>query len=474
MSLLLDALKKAAQDKQNNANSAKGDTPPATPPSMPPQTPADEPELTLDLEPLPATEATAHDDLANEPALQIEDAPSPPAGASELPTLATDITPPPAEIRHEAAVVPRPPRPQPAAPAAPPPAEPVIPPPPTASPRPHPTASSAAGLAAQQAAAKQRDALDLLINKSRQADNRNHNLRRYGLIIACLLLLLSGGIYFYVGSEPAAPVAHIEPPTDDTATLAEVVTEPAVEPVPQAVPVVVATPAPRAAASSQIPPPLRATAATKPAVTKPVAEPLQFSRTTRPDPIESLLSRAYEKFQAGDYVGANELYTQVLLREANNRDGLLGAAAVAMKQQRLDYARQKYQQLLVQDPKDSIARAGISTIDMDVRDESKLKFMLREQPESPHLYFALGALYASQSRWAEAQQAYFSALSGDNTNADYTYNLAVSLDRLGQYKAAGPYYQKALQLAETRRGSFVASDLQARIDQIARLPDAPR
>jgi tetratricopeptide (TPR) repeat protein len=184
-----------------------------------------------------------------------------------------------------------------------------------------------------------------------------------------------------------------------------------------------------------------------------------------------LLGQAYEKFQAADYNGANTLYVQVLQREPQNRDGLLGAAAVAVKQQRFEAARQSYLQLLILDPKDSLARAGLSSVDADARDESQLKSMLREQPQAAHLYFALGALYANQNRWAEAQQAYFSAFSGDSSHADYAYNLAVSLDRLGQYKAASGYYQKALQLAETRRGGFVATELQTRIDQIARLPE---
>lgn len=218
--------------------------------------------------------------------------------------------------------------------------------------------------------------------------------------------------------------------------------------------------------------PRRATArAAAPVQDKPAAAPVQFTKTTRPDPIESLLGQAYEKFQAGDYAGADQLYTQVLQREADNRDGLLGAAAVAMKQQHFEFARQKYQRLLVLDPRDSLANAGISTIDMDVRDESKLKFMLREQPQASHLYFALGALYASETRWAEAQQAYFSAYSGDSNNADYAYNLAVSLDQLGQYQSASRYYQKALQLGESRRAGFVTANVQSRIDQIARLPD---
>lgn len=452
MSLLLDALKKAAQDKQKNTADAAPVAPPAAP-----TIPAVEQELTLELEldQAPAEEITAKP-------LQVNEPPAP-AVVDELPTLAADVTPPPAEIRHEAAVVPKPAKPAPAPLHA----EAIQPAPqPAASSKPaQASVAPGATFATQQAAAKQRDALEMMINKSRQADERKGNVLRYGLAIFSLLLILLAGIYFYSGSEPTqaateTPLPEAEPAAVAKITEAEVIPEPAAQPVAQH-------------ARTTTTRPRRSVAAVAAAASeKPAAEPVQFSKTTRADPIESLLGQAYEKFQAGDYDGANQLYTQVLQREADNRDGLLGAAAVAVKQQRFEFARQKYQQLLVLDPKDSLARAGLSLVDADARDESQLKFMLREQPEAAHLYFALGSVYASQIRWAEAQQAYFSAFSGDSSNADYAYNLAVSLDRLGQYKPASGYYQKALQLAGNRRGSFVAADLQTRIDQIARMPDS--
>lgn len=470
MSLLLDALKKAAKDKQANA----GNTTPAPAPV--------EQELTLDLDELPEpassqADITPDSPAIEEPALLIEDQqPATRDSHEDLPTLAADITPPPSEIRHEAAIVPKPARPEPAKPAAPLELEPeqAVIKQPASAPQPSASPSNAAALAAQLAAAKQRDALNMMINKSRQSDDRRRNTLRYGLAVFSLLLILLTGSYFYSSSEPTQAMAA--PPQAETDTEAAVAAEEVAvaEPVQQAVATQLAPvqPPPVQQASSGIPMPRRASArAAAPVQDKPAAAPVQFTKTTRPDPIESLLGQAYEKFQAGDYEGANQLYAQVLQREADNRDGLLGAAAIAMKQQHFEFARQKYQRLLVLDPKDSLASAGISTIDMDVRDESKLKFMLREQPQASHLYFALGALYASETRWAEAQQAYFSAYSGDSKNADYAYNLAVSLDQLGQYQSASRYYQKALQLGESRRAGFVTANVQSRIDQIARLPD---
>ena len=68
--------------------------------------------------------------------------------------------------------------------------------------------------------------------------------------------------------------------------------------------------------------------------------------------------------------------------------------------------------------------------------------------------FTLGNQFAQQGRWAEAQQEYFKAFAAEPENADFAYNLAVSLDHLRQPSQALDYYQRALALAEKRGASF--------------------
>ena len=82
--------------------------------------------------------------------------------------------------------------------------------------------------------------------------------------------------------------------------------------------------------------------------------------------------------------------------------------------------------------------------------------------------FALGNQYASQRRWAEAQQAFFAAFSGDPENADYAYNLAISLDHLRQPRLALEYYQRALALAGNRPVGFNTAQAQARARDLQR------
>ena len=47
----------------------------------------------------------------------------------------------------------------------------------------------------------------------------------------------------------------------------------------------------------------------------------------------------------------------------------------------------------------------------------------------------LGNLYADQSQWAPAQQAYFQAHHLEPDNPDYAYNLAVGLDHAAPAEA---------------------------------------
>ena len=94
--------------------------------------------------------------------------------------------------------------------------------------------------------------------------------------------------------------------------------------------------------------------------------------------------------------------------------------------------------------------------------------MIANQPEAAHLHFSLGNQYAQQSRWTEAQGAYFKAYSVDPENADYAFNLAVSLDHLRQRKLALEFYQRALALVDKRAASFPPAQARLRVQELSR------
>ena len=169
---------------------------------------------------------------------------------------------------------------------------------------------------------------------------------------------------------------------------------------------------------------------------------------------ESLAHReqAWAAFQAGDYAGAEALYREVRAADAGNIDALLGLGALAARGERLDEARDLYQAVLLAEPKNSTAVSALSTLPAGGArnlDASTLKNLVREQPGAANLHFALGLQYVARGSWSDAQSAFFEAVRNEPTNADYVYNLAVSLDQLGQAALAATYYQRALEIANS-------------------------
>jgi cytochrome c-type biogenesis protein CcmH/NrfG len=192
----------------------------------------------------------------------------------------------------------------------------------------------------------------------------------------------------------------------------------------------------------------------------------RIRRRSEPDRLHPGLTRAYAAWLAGDDVTAKREYELVLKRAPRNRNALQGLAAVAMRQGRWDAASRYYLELLRLNPRDSVAQAGIIAIHENVdplQGESRIKLLLRAEPLGAHLHFTLGNLYAEQSRWGEAQVAYFNAHRLQSDNADYAYNLAVSLDQLGKRSNALEYYRLALDLAEKSKAVFDPVAAQARI-----------
>jgi tetratricopeptide (TPR) repeat protein len=213
-----------------------------------------------------------------------------------------------------------------------------------------------------------------------------------------------------------------------------------------------------------------------PAAGAPAAGPARGERSTisiKPAvlAVDPLVERGFESYQRGDLAGSRETYQQVLQREPLNRDALLGLAAIDVRMRSFDAAEARYVKLLELDPRDVNAHAGLMALrgQIDpVQSESRLKTLIAANPDASGLYFSLGNQYAQQSRWTEAQAAYFKAYAGDSENADFAFNLAVSLDQLRQKALALQYYNRALALAANRPASFDPAQIHTRVQELQR------
>ncbi len=322
--------------------------------------------------------------------------------------------------------------------------------------------------AAQQATEQARNAGHNLFNVKSLLPIPGSMLPNRNLLYALVgtILLLAGGMVYlwYLNSTsnttPLHPVSALPaPPARQAPPVAA--TGPAIPPVAEAAkpektqPVL--PPESAAAVTPQFPP-------SAPAPREPIRiEP------KKPETVEPVLMDAYLAYRGGRLDEAQALYLAMLRKDAQNPDVLLGLASIAQQLNDPKAAAHYFGRVLALDPRNAAANAGMAALSVDDDyDESRLKILLREQGNSAVLHFALGNLYAEQSRWGEAQQAYFSAYALEPGNAEYTFNLAVSLDHLGQKKLAAQHYQRAMQLDPSHSAGFDHTQVSQRAQELAR------
>jgi len=287
------------------------------------------------------------------------------------------------------------------------------------------------------------------------------------------IFLVGFGIYVYVQianpglfvrqppPAPRAPAPLVQAPVAPQPLATAQLIQPAPEPAPLQPSV---TPAPRPQ-----PAPAVAAATLSPSPDVP-RNTIVVSRGGATATVPPMLTEAYAALQANRLDQAQHLYGQLLRAEPRNIDALLGLAAIATQEGKSDEATRHYLRILELDPRHALAQSGLIAIlgrADPLAAETRLKQLIAREP-APFLYFTLGNLYADQSLWAPAQQAYFQAYHLDPANPDYAYNLAVGLEHLSQHKLALGLYRRALQLASARgHANFSLPQAQERITSLA-------
>jgi Flp pilus assembly protein TadD len=186
--------------------------------------------------------------------------------------------------------------------------------------------------------------------------------------------------------------------------------------------------------------------------------------------ITPLVKDAYRALEQGQLDRAETLYRNALQSEAQNVDALLGLAAIAAQRGQAQQSIGYYERALEVEPRNATAQAGLISLigQADPQmSETRLKQLIAREP-SGFLYYSLGNLYANQNQWPSAQQAYYQAFQMQQDNPDYAYNLAVGLEHLNQPKLALTYYRKAIDLSfQKGRANFDQNRVIERIGQLS-------
>lgn len=349
---------------------------------------------------------------------------------------------------------------------------------PISPPSPPPPLIETPGAAARREEAERTAARNVFAAK--QAPHAKAPLR-LTIALAGAAILGIGGYFWWqlqtLGSGIASPGT---PPRTPTAPLASAAAASPAPPVPATTPAPPAhapssleTPLPSASHRPAPPdgvapsPPRRAASPRPPEAGSAPESPIRLSRG-RPA-LDPQLGSAYEALRDERLDDARRNYEAVLRSDPKNADALLGLACVASRRGEVEQAESYYLRTLESDPRNVEAQAALLNLKAPsdpALSESRLKNLLAGQPDSPALNFALGNLFARQNRWSEAQQAYFRASGAQPENADYLFNLAVSLEHLRQPRLAAQYYQMALNAAGTHGIAFDRAQVQRRIQEL--------
>lgn len=185
------------------------------------------------------------------------------------------------------------------------------------------------------------------------------------------------------------------------------------------------------------------------------------------DTANATLQRAYRALKAGRNKEARTLYLEALPHD-NGIDALLGLAAIAADGGNYRDAAQYYRDALTREPNNPTALAGLAALagSADPHGAQKPLERMAEKTDAASVHSALGGVYASQQKWPAAQQAYFDAFRREPDNPNHAYNLAVSLDQLGERAAALQYYRRAIELAARGNALFDAASIERRVAEL--------
>jgi len=328
------------------------------------------------------------------------------------------------------------------------------------------------------------DALSMLIYKTNRDVKYNRKIFFIAVSIVSLVVLISGGVYYYLDMQ--AEIASLERKHQIAMQSMRLKTNR--EKVPQKSEIIrnlvgetglnekVQFAKQQIAGkkhTGQMRPGAQSIASRQSQGTNPAQPAMSIQKTHKSDPVGEKLDAAWLAYESARYDEAGKLYRDVLTIEDNNRDAMLGLGAIAVIKKNNTQARDIYLLLLEQDPRDPIATAalaGLNNSESSLKnDEEYLLSMLQKNPDTPHLNFALGNNYAQQNKWKPAQQYYFNAWQKDNENADYVFNLAVSMDQLNKQQQALSFYKDSLLKSENKQVSFSREAVQKRIQEISGL-----
>jgi Flp pilus assembly protein TadD len=183
------------------------------------------------------------------------------------------------------------------------------------------------------------------------------------------------------------------------------------------------------------------------------------------------LNRAYTALMGGDSETAISTYKNILTTEPTNQDALFGLASTYHRLGNIEQARPYYGQLLKQNPNH---REGLNNFLALISDESpqealaELERLEQRNPEFSPIPAQQAVVFSKLGYHAQAREKMLRAIDLAPDNLTYKYNLAVMLDKQGNYVDAGALYRLLIDASlQGQKIPATAQVLQKRLNFIA-------
>ncbi|NUY39694.1 tetratricopeptide repeat protein [Wolbachia endosymbiont of Litomosoides brasiliensis] len=166
--------------------------------------------------------------------------------------------------------------------------------------------------------------------------------------------------------------------------------------------------------------------------------------------IHSTLGKVKDSFESGDSKTAISLLNQVVAKLPYHKNALIGLGNIYYANKEYKRAIEVWIKLLKEYPGNSYILENFLTIISQYKPNLALSEMLKLyniQKNCTPLLANLGLIYMKKENYTKAKEYMVTAISLDQNNIFYIYNLAVILDKLSDFKNAAIFYSKLLNMA---------------------------
>ncbi|WCR57812.1 tetratricopeptide repeat protein [Wolbachia endosymbiont of Ctenocephalides felis wCfeJ] len=165
--------------------------------------------------------------------------------------------------------------------------------------------------------------------------------------------------------------------------------------------------------------------------------------------INSILERAQGSFESGDNEAAISFLNQVIAKFPYHKNALIGLGNIYYTNKEYEKSIEIYIRLLKEYPSNSYILENFLTIVSQYNPDLALSEMLKLydiHKNCASLLANLGLIYMKKADYIKAKEYMIAAISLDQDNIFYIYNLAVILDKLSDFKNASTFYLKLLDM----------------------------